>query len=338
MAEDVLKARAALFLGSRLKRLAERMQADVVQIAEAAGLAIQPSQYPLLATLDLYGPQTIGELTRAMELSQPTVTRSVSRLVEMGLITVSRVHKDQRHKTIALTPAGVAAMSTSKTQVWPQIEAGVREITQDLDGPLLEQIAVIEDRLAERPLNQRGRPPFVNGLRILPYCDDLAGAFRNINAAWITAMYQLEQADLDVLDHPRAKIIDPGGDILFVEAKGLGVVGACALKKVAPGWFELTKMGVLEAARGRKAGEFLLQAVIARAEALGAEGLFLLSNKKSAAAIHLYEKLGFVHDEGIMRDHGAAYERCDVAMLYAPLADRNGGPGLAPGPHIAFVG
>ena len=39
---------------------------------------------------------------------------------------------------------------------------------------------------------------------------------------------------------------------------GLGVVGACALRKTDVGEFELTKMGVLEAARGCKAGEFLL--------------------------------------------------------------------------------
>jgi N-acetylglutamate synthase-like GNAT family acetyltransferase len=131
-------------------------------------------------------------------------------------------------------------------------------------------------------------------------------------------MYRLEQTDRDVLDNPRARIIDPGGAILFVEARGLGVVGACALRKTGEGCFELTKMGVLEAARGRKAGEYLLKAVIARAMAMDAKVLYLLSNKKSAAAIHLYEKAGFVHDARIMAEHGALYERCDVAMRYQP--------------------
>ena len=318
MAGDILKERGELFLGSRLKRLAERMQGDVVQVAERAGLSIQPSQYPLLATLDRWGPQTIGELTRSMELSQPTVTRCVSRLVEMGLIEVSRVRRDQRHKTISLTEVGKAAVTVSKRQVWPRIEAAVAEISQGLSGSLLDQIAQIEDRLAERPLNQRGASDPEKGLSIVEFTDDLAGVFRDINAQWITSMYSLEQADRDVLDDPRGKIIDPGGDILFVEAVGLGIVGACALRRTGEGRFELTKMGVLESARGRKAGEYLLQAVIARAGAMGAELLYLLSNKKSAAAIHLYEKLGFVHDAGIMRDYGAIYERCDVAMRYAP--------------------
>ena len=318
MTGDILKERAALFLGSRLKRLAERMQGDVVGLAEGVGLSIQPSQYPLLATLDRYGPQTIGELTAAMELSQPTITRSVSRLVEMGLVDVSRVHRDQRHKTISLTAEGEAALVRSKREVWPQVEAAVNDLLQGLDGPLLGQITEIEDRLSEISLSHRARAhgQHTPGLKILEFTDELAGAFRDINAEWISAMYRLEQTDRDVLDNPKARIIDPGGAILFVQAHGLGVVGACALQKTGEGRFELTKMGVLESARGRKAGEYLLHAVIARAQAMGAQTLYLLSNKKSAAAIHLYEKAGFVHDGGIMADYGARYERCDVAMLY----------------------
>ncbi|CAN5234767.1 hypothetical protein BH09PSE2_BH09PSE2_04440 [soil metagenome] len=155
-------------------------------------------------------------------------------------------------------------------------------------------------------------------LRILPFTDDLAQAFHDINAEWIAGMYRLEDTDRKVLANPRREIIDRGGDILFVEVDGLCVVGACALQKTGEHAFELTKMGVLESARGAKAGEFLLEAVIARAVELGADPLYLLSNKKSAAAIHLYEKLGFRHDAGIMADKGARYERCDVAMLYAP--------------------
>lgn len=177
--------------------------------------------------------------------------------------------------------------------VSPRIKAAGSGVTRDLKGS------------------------FHGGLRIVDYDDRLAAAFHDINVEWITAMYSLEQADRDVLENPRAKILDPGGDIVFVEAEGLGIVGACALRKTGEGAFELTKMGVLESARGRKAGEFLLKAVLARARDRGATRLYLLSNKKSQAAIHLYEKVGFVHDAQVMRDFGSAYARCDVAMLYA---------------------
>lgn len=157
-----------------------------------------------------------------------------------------------------------------------------------------------------------------DGLMIHEFSDDLAPHFREINEQWIAAMYRVEPADREVLDDPRGCIVDPGGAILFVEATGLGIVGTAALRSAGQGAFELTKMGVLEAARGRGAGAFLLTAMIARAQELDADPLYLLSNTRSAAAIHLYERMGFAHDAEIMRAYGARYDRCDVAMRLDP--------------------
>ena len=153
-------------------------------------------------------------------------------------------------------------------------------------------------------------------MRIVDWDPALASHFHDINAEWIEAMFELEAADRAVLDDPQGTIIAHGGAVLFVEAPGLGIVGTCALKPDGTDGFELTKMGVRESARGLKAGEFLLVKVLARAQAMAVEELYLLTNKKCAAAIHLYEKLGFVHDAGVMERHGGAYGRCDVAMRY----------------------
>lgn len=315
---DIISERGPLFLGSRLKRLAERLQSDVAQIPEHAGIGIQPAQYPLLATLDRYGPLTVGELAEALQISQPSVTRTLSRLLSAGLIDISRRHRDLRHKTISLSRAGQAALLRSKLLVWPQVEAAVGEVLAGLTGPTLRQIAAIEARLSECPLNRRALSVPPPAFAVRDYSDELAAAFRDINAQWIEAMYRLEPADREVLEHPRESIVEPGGAILFVEAAGAGIIGTCALRRSGEREFELTKMGVLEAARGLKAGEFLLRAAIARAQSMDAKLLYLLSNRKSAAAIHLYEKVGFVHDRRILRTFGARYARCDVAMRYRP--------------------
>lgn len=311
---DLIAEQEQLFLGSRLKRLAERLQGDVVKLAERAGVSIQPGQFPLLATLDRLGPQTVGALVASLRLSQPAVTRTVAKLVAMDLVQVSRRGRDQRHKTVALTPAGEAAIARSRLMVWPQVEAAVRDLLTDLPGDLLRDLGMIEARLAERPLAER--VPGTLGFVIHDYDDERAADFRDINLEWIEAMYTVEATDRDVLDHPRERIIDRGGAILFVEIRGFGIVGTCALQKTGEHQYELTKMGVLERARGSGAGSVLLDAVIDRARRMGARRLYLLSNRKSAAGIHLYEKHGFVHDDGIMADFGARYARCDVAMLW----------------------
>jgi ribosomal protein S18 acetylase RimI-like enzyme len=154
------------------------------------------------------------------------------------------------------------------------------------------------------------------GLSIVEYDPSLAEAFYTINAQWISSMFVLEPVDEETLSNPQEKILDPGGAILFVKSEQHGIVGACALKKTSEGVFELTKMGVLETARGLKAGEFLLAAILKRAKEMEIETLYLLTSSKCEAAIHLYEKLGFHHSAEIMQAYGASYERCDVAMHY----------------------
>ena len=147
--------------------------------------------------------------------------------------------------------------------------------------------------------------------------DALAADFHRINAAWIGAMFRLEATDLDVLLHPRERIVDAGGTILFLEAPGEGVIGTVALQKTGERQFELTKMGVTSAAQGRGTGEALLRAALAEAARLGVVRLYLLTSAKCATAIRLYERHGFVHDAGVMDEFGGRYARCDVAMLYA---------------------
>jgi N-acetylglutamate synthase-like GNAT family acetyltransferase len=153
-------------------------------------------------------------------------------------------------------------------------------------------------------------------LRIVEFRDELAGLFHDVNAEWIEAMFAMEDVDRHVLQNPHEAVIDHGGVILFVEADGHGIIGTGALRWDAPGQLELTKMGVKSDLRGLKAGEFLLNALIERAMVMQPERLFLLTNKRCKAAIHLYEKAGFEHDADLLAAARHHYDRCNVAMTY----------------------
>lgn len=311
---DVVGELGPVFLGSRLKRLGERLQAGAAVVIAEAGLPVAPAHMPLLTALDR-GALTIGALVDAVGASQPGVTRGVGQLARMGLVeTVPS--RDGRQRRVALTAAGAAAMARTKLLVWPRVGAAVDAMLAGGAGPLLERLAALEAALAGRSLAERAGDVRVEPLRLRDYEDALADDFRSINAEWIEAMYRLEDVDRAVLDDPRGAILDGGGAILFVEAAGLGVVGTCALRRTGGAAVELTKMGVRASARGLKAGEFLLAAAIARGVAMGADPLYLLTNRRSEAAIHLYRKLGFAHDAGIMVRFGGRYGRCDVAMRY----------------------
>lgn len=165
-------------------------------------------------------------------------------------------------------------------------------------------------------------------IEIIDYKPEFAGDFKRINEQWITNMFSLEATDRAMLNDPQRFIIESGGAIYFARHAEWGIVGTCALLKQAPGVFELTKMGVLESARGLNVGETLLQHTLQQAQSLAADCLFLLTNKKCRAAIHLYLKHGFEHDAEIMQTYAQEYQRCDVAMRYRrPLTASGSVPG-----------
>lgn len=136
-------------------------------------------------------------------------------------------------------------------------------------------------------------------------------AFQHLNEDWISKHFAIEAADRAVLGDPRTHILDPGGQICFAELDG-SVVGCCALVVVAPHELELAKMTVAESARGRGIGRRLLLFAIDEARRMGAHRLYLESNKRAAAAVHLYEQLGFRHLP--TPQHESKYARADVFM------------------------
>ncbi|NTX38267.1 GNAT family N-acetyltransferase [Myxococcus sp. CA033] len=319
MEVDLLAGLGVGFLGSRLKRLAERMQADAAEVARSLDLPVQPAQMSMLMTLRLHGPMTVGELAERLRVAQPTVTRALGTLEDF--VEVRRSPDDQRAKRLALTEKGEALMVRVQTQLLPRIEPAAASLVEGLSGDFMQGLTRVEARLAESSLLSRSEAAGPPAMWARDFSDDLAEAFHRINAEWIQDMFTLEANDIALLSKPRELILDKGGVVLFAETPRLGVVGTCALMVSKDGWVELTKMGVLKSARGLKVGEFLLAKTLQRASSLGFDKVYLLTNKKCAPAIHLYKKLGFVHDAEIMRLFGARYARCDVAMSYRPRGD-----------------
>ncbi|MEM6639717.1 MAG: bifunctional helix-turn-helix transcriptional regulator/GNAT family N-acetyltransferase [Pseudomonadota bacterium] len=314
MAADILSDLSYLALASRLKRLADALLADAAKIHADFGAPLQPGQFPLIAALDRYGPMTINDAVAVLGISQPATTRAVSELVKAGLVASDTSDEDKRVRTVSLTKKGRASVADLKQVMWPRVEMAARQMTRGTDSDFLTSIAEVESQLKSASMVDRVR---ANTLRILPFTDELADAFKDINTEWLEAMFSVEPKDKKVLGNPRASIIDKGGEIYFVGTDDGEVLGTCALEQEAGGYLELTKMGVREIARGRGAGEFLLRAVIERVRELGRlSRFFLVSNKRNVAALALYEKLGFVHDDTIMAEFGDRYERCDVAMRF----------------------
>jgi GNAT superfamily N-acetyltransferase len=147
-------------------------------------------------------------------------------------------------------------------------------------------------------------------MEIVDFRPELAGAFRALNEAWITALFALEPKDELVLGDPQGQVVARGGRVLFaIEADE--AVGCCALMALADGGFELAKMAVADTHKGRGLGRALLAAAVDRARAAGAPRLYLETNSGLAPALALYRSFGFVE---VIPAEPSPYARADVCM------------------------
>src|SRR5688500_18861333 len=106
-------------------------------------------------------------------------------------------------------------------------------------------------------------------IKIVDYSPAHKKRFIEINEAWITKDYVLEELDKKELYNPEENILKGGGAILIALYDN-EPIGTCALVNMGNNIYELIKMAVDEKARGLKIGRLLGEKTIEKAKELGA--------------------------------------------------------------------
>jgi ribosomal protein S18 acetylase RimI-like enzyme len=145
-------------------------------------------------------------------------------------------------------------------------------------------------------------------VQIVEYREEHQAWFEKLNREWIEKFFWMEPIDVEVLRYPGKHIVEKGGSILMA-SWNKEIAGTVALKFVAPGVYEFTKMAVDERFRGKKVGETLAHAAIQKARNMGAEKIILYSNTILAPAISLYRKIGFIE-----KPVDGPYKRSNIKM------------------------
>lgn len=311
---DLITNLGYLALASRLKRLADRLQAAVSEVYAAQELGFRGRWFPLLAALERESPQAVTQLASWLGLTHTAIAQIGAEMAAEGLVRSESDPLDGRRRLFSLTALG-RQTAVRLHPLWSEIERATAEVVAESGHDLLAAIAAVEDRLEHQgvPERLRARRASVEGpvVEIVGWRPELAAAFRSLNLEWIETYFAVEPADRAVLDDPETAIVARGGEVLFALAGG-ETVGTCALLPAGEA-VELAKMAVAPSWQGRGVGRRLGQAAIEWARAHGFRVLFLLTNPKLQPAVALYRSLGFVEVEHPPAPHGD-FERASLVM------------------------
>lgn len=131
-------------------------------------------------------------------------------------------------------------------------------------------------------------------IEIIPYSSEYEVIFKSLNLEWLDKYNLTESHDLLILNDPKGTIIDTGGAI-FLAKYSDEIVGTAAVINEGHGIFELAKMTVAPAFRGKGISKLLIEKCIEVAKQLQAKKIVLFSNSQLQTAIALYKKYGFTH-------------------------------------------
>jgi DNA-binding MarR family transcriptional regulator len=108
---------------------------------------ITPGQHSVLAGLDVHGPLTPREIAAHEKVQPPSMTRTITALEELGLVSRTDHPTDGRQVLVALTPEGSTVVRETRKRRDAWLAKRLAELTAD-ERDTLARAAEILQRMA----------------------------------------------------------------------------------------------------------------------------------------------------------------------------------------------
>lgn len=314
---DHMQSLGCLSLGSRFKRLSDRLYKDVASIYQERQVDLHPTYYPLFNLLHQHGPLSVTQAAELLNVSHPAISKIANKMQAEQLLYKTLDPNDERRTFLALDDKALSLLQ--------QVEPILNEMRKYLDSIIEQQPYSILKSLDEfeAAYNEKGLVnPVLNALvtKVQPkqvtikawqaaYKED----FYRLNMAWLTKYFnaQLNELDRRSLNTPESYYLARGGYIWFAQLEA-DIVGCVALANHGNGCYEISKMGVDEQYQGFGIGRKMLLTALDKAFSLEASTIYLETSSLLPRALTLYQHLGFKeaeHPNGVSN-----YPRSDIYM------------------------
>lgn len=146
-------------------------------------------------------------------------------------------------------------------------------------------------------------------MKIIPYDPKYKEKFIEYNTDWIIDNFGfLEKEDKETFENIEKDIAD--GAMIYFAVENETVLAACMTKYMQDGTWEICKLASNKHQEHKGCGSAVFTAAMQWATDHGASRLFIISNSRLKAAIHIYEKFGFKE----IKLNNYEYIRGDIAF------------------------
>jgi len=141
-------------LGSRLKRLSDRIMGDVQNVYKYMGQDIQPRWFTLVSLLYEKKSVSIVEASELLGLTQPCISQFSKELITNGSVKASPDPYDLRRKILSLTAKGKRKYKKMEP-VRKAVTTTAISLCKDDEQDFYQAIKQFEKALSKKSLYQR---------------------------------------------------------------------------------------------------------------------------------------------------------------------------------------
>jgi DNA-binding MarR family transcriptional regulator len=156
MSENYYEKMGLLVLGSRLRKLSERLILEMGNIYKSRNIEFEPGWFHIIYLLSENKKLSVTRIAEILQVSHPSVIQAVSVLEKRSIVKISFDEADKRKRIIELTGSGKKLHQTIQP-VWNEIDKMM--VTFLAEGKysetILKAVEEIEHNLGKKSLSER---------------------------------------------------------------------------------------------------------------------------------------------------------------------------------------
>ncbi|MEI9990879.1 MAG: MarR family transcriptional regulator [Rhizomicrobium sp.] len=153
---DYVRQKGTAAFGTRLRRLSDRLDRQVLAVYREHDSAFQPRWFAVVGALREKQGLTVGELAALLGITHAAVSQLRGELVAAGLVRAKADPADGRRQLLELSPNGKRAVARLEP-LWAAIGAATSQLVAGAAPRLLDDIGKLEAALDETELAERVR-------------------------------------------------------------------------------------------------------------------------------------------------------------------------------------
>ena len=156
MSDNYYEKLGQLILGSRLRKLSERLMLEMANIYKSRGIEFEPGWFHIMYLLSENEKMSITQISDVLQVSHPSVIQVIGVLEKRDIVKISIDSNDKRKRMVELSVIGSCLLERIKP-VWNEIDQMMIAFLSEgeFSPHLLKAIAEIENNLEAKPLSER---------------------------------------------------------------------------------------------------------------------------------------------------------------------------------------